>query len=274
MKASDFELVPEDLLDAVIVYGDWLVDRGFAPDIEPYDLEYPNVPVFRVIQQQATSFYEISSTVNVGQAEDWANYGHASSNETRYIVVVANDEPIKPSDLAKLADLGIGVDVISNSKVTTMHPSRDLSLTVEFPVLPKELRLRLGKARDLFEQGNWQESFEDACGVLADDARDYLANAIDTRHPLFIDENNRTKTYSRSAVQRMTLGHLAKAFDELAQSSKMERRVAQALVRINPGRVTTAHYKHDSGNRVTTLREQFGKDLIVIVNAMKMLNGC
>lgn len=274
IKEKDFELVPVDLLAAVVAYGNWLIGQGFKVYPEPYDLAYPNSPVFRGARtQQQDFFYEVASVVNVDRAEEWVKYGRASSRDTRYIVAVANGNSLSPRDLARLRELGVGVDIIDGTTVNQLCTAHDLSLNVDFPALPKKLHGKLGYARDLFSQGNWKESFEDACQALETEAREYLAKAIRGGRVSFVSDKGKPIPYSEVQVQKMTLGALASAFSNLAGPTQTESRVAQALHRVNPRRVTVAHFKYKSGKRARDLRTQVGKDLIVIVNAMKMLTG-
>ncbi|MBX3104002.1 MAG: hypothetical protein KF867_03410 [Cryobacterium sp.] len=273
IKATDFVLVPVDLLDAVVTYGNWLEANGFRLEAEPYDLEYPNSPVLKGVRAQQSHFYEVASSVNVLRAEEWVKYGRASTQDTRYVVAIANGNSVSPSELSRLRELGVGVDIIENSSVNHLCPAHDLSLNVEFPTLSKKLHRSLGNARDLFSQGNWKESFEDACQALETEARDYLRKAVRGGRVSFVNDRGKTVVYTEAQVSGMTLGGLAIAFTNLVGPTQTESRVAQALTRINPRRVTVAHFKYKSGKRARDLRTQVGKDLIVIVNSMKMLTG-
>lgn len=273
IKPTDFALVAVDLLDATVFYGRWLEQRGYRVTTEPYDLEYPNSPVFYAVRGSEHLFCEVSSNVNLARAEEWLKFGKASNRDTRYIVVIANGNSLTSSDLSKLKSMGVGIDVIEGTKVQNLCAAHDLSLNVEFPKLERKLQKCLGRAADLFGQGHWKESFEDACVALETEARNYMIKAIRAGRVSFISEKGKPITLSEAQVAKMPLGSLARAFTELARPTQAESRVAQALTRINPKRVTVAHFKHTGGARERKLRSQVGKDLIVIVNAIRMLKG-
>lgn len=274
VKPADFVLVAEDLIDAVVRYANWLVSRGFRVETEPYDLEYPNSPVLKGVRGKENYYFEVASAVNVSRAEEWVKYGKASSADTRYVVAIAGGRPVSPSDLARLTTLGVGVDIIETNDVHPMCGAHDLSLNVEFPRLTPKLHKSLGNARDLFTRGSWKEAFEDACLALEMESRAFMKKAIRSGRVAFVDNKGKSVSYTEAQIGHMTLGALATAFGNIANPSQTESRVAQALKRINPKRVTVAHFKHKPGTkRERELRTQVGKDLIVIVNAMKMLTG-
>jgi len=273
VKATHFELIPVDLLDAVVYYGNWLEEMGFRVVVEPYDVEYPNTPVFRGVRNREHYFYEVSSTVNVARAEEWVKYGRASSQDTRYIVVIANRKSVSSASLTRLRALGVGVDLIEGSNIHQLCAAHDLSLNVDFPTVPRTLRRQLAKSRELFNQGHWKESFEDACLALETEAREHLLKAVRNSQATFMSDKGKPITHTEAQVASMTLGQLAVAFKNLVGPTQTQSRVAQALARINPQRVTVAHHKHATGRRAQALRTQVGKDLIVIVNSIKMLKS-
>lgn len=274
IRANAFELVPDDLLSAVIHYGIWLEGQGYKVTVEPFDLVYPNTPVFRAYRQAGEDyFYEVASVVNLARAEEWAKFGHASQRDTRYIVAIASDNPIAPSSLARLKALGVGVDVIVAAEVTSLSSPHDLSLNVEFPTLPTQLKKVLGKARDLWGQGNWKEAYEDACLALEGEARTYLRKAVKAGRVSFVSSKGKAIQHSESDVAGMTLGQIKDAFVVIAVPTQSESRAAVALARINPRRVTVAHFKHKRGKRAKQLRDEVGRDLYVIVNCITMLRS-
>jgi len=271
LRPVDFELVPVDLLDAAIIYGEWIAARGFSIEIEPYDLEFPNTPLLKATRGMASYFHEVSSAVDLSRAEDWVKYGRASKAEVRYVAAVSTDSDIPQRTLMKLRQLGVGLDIVDGRSVQSLIAPHDLSLDAEFPELTGRLVVSLGSARDLLEQGHWKEAFEDACLALETAARIYMAKAVRAKRVRFVRDNGSTANYTEEQIMKKTLGQLAGVYDELAQPTQAESRVAQSLRRVNPHRVTVAHFKHESGARESELRSTVGKELIVIVNAMKLL---
>lgn len=271
LKQSDFIVVPEDLISAVLTYVAWLESQGFKVTPEPTSLEYPNTPVLMGTQAAGQlHFFEVSGRVNVARAEAWVNYGKASSRDIRYVVVVANGKSIAPSDLRRLKQIGVGVHLLDGDEVDKVCNPHDLSLRFGFPVLPRPLVKKLGNARDLFNDGHWKESYEDACQALETDARLYMAKRIKVG-ATFQSEKGKAITYTETQVAKATLGGVGKMFLELTTPTQSESQVGQAIARVNPRRVTVAHFKSKTGKRAQQLRDEVGKDLIVILNAMQML---
>jgi hypothetical protein len=272
IRATDFVLVPVDLLSAVVRYGQWLESQGYKLSVEPSDLEYPSTPVFRGYRNAGEDyFYEVSSVVDLKRAEEWAKYGRASQRDTRFIVAIAGKKPVPTATLAKLAELKVGLHVIGDASVSSLATPHDLSLNVEFPALPRGLHRALGHARDLWSRGEWKEAYEDACVALETQAREYLQKAVKAQRVTFANASGKPVRYVESKIAKMTLGQLEHAFAEITAPTQIESRATQAMSRINPRRITVAHFKHKSGKRLRDLRSQVGKDLIVIVNTMTML---
>lgn len=272
IRATDFMLVPDDLLSFVVRYGQWLESQGYRLTVEPSDLEYPTTPVFRGRRNAGEDyFYEVSSVVDLKRAEEWAKYGRASHRDTRFVVAIAGNKPVPPATLTKLAELKVGLDIIAAATISSLLAPHDLSLNVDFPSLPSHLRKTLGRAKDLWNRGEWKEAYEDACVVLTTKACEYLQKAVKAQRVTFVGANGNPINYTEAQIGRMTLGQLEHAFDEIAAPTQNESRAAQAMARINPNRVTVAHFKHKSGKRLQNLRAKVGKDLIVIVNTMILL---
>ncbi|MFT4108692.1 hypothetical protein [Propionicimonas sp.] len=272
IRATDFVLVPDDLLSAVVRYGQWLESQGYRLTVEPSDLEYPTTPVFRGYRNAGEDyFYEVSSVVDLKRAEEWAKYGRASQRDTRFVVAIAGSKPVSTATLSKLAELKVGLDVIADTTVSSLSAPHDLSLNVDFPALPAGLRKTLGHAKDLWSRGEWKEAYEDACVALATRACEYLQKAVKAQRVTFVSANGKSIKYTQAKIGKMTLGQLEHAFAEITAPTQIESRATQAMARINPRRVTVAHFKHKSGKRLQDLRGKVGKDLIVIVNIMTML---
>lgn len=272
LKQTDFVIVPEDLLGPVLDYVRWLEDQGYKVTAEPTDLEYPNTPVLMATRSpNQVYFYEVASRVNVTRAQSWVNYGKASSIDVRYVAVVANGKNIASADLGKLKSMGVGVHLFDGENVERLCNPHDLSLSFDFPALPRKLVRKLATARDLFADGHWKESYEDACQALETDARAYMVKRV-RMGATFVSSAGKTVTYTEQQVSKATLGAVGKMFLELVTPTQAESQLAQAIKRINPRRVTVAHFKSKSGKRAKQLREEVGKDLIVIVNAMMMVH--
>lgn len=272
IRARDFVLVPDDLLSFVVRYGQWLESQGYRLSVEPSDLEYPATPVFRGHRNAGEDyFYEVSSVVDLKRAEEWVKYGRASQRDTRFVVAIAGDKPVPMATLTKLAELKVGLDVIADTTISPVSAPHDLSLNVDFPALPTGLRRTLGHAKDLWSRGEWKEAYEDACMVLTTKACEYLQKAVKTQRVTFVGANGKPINYTEAQIGKMTLGQLERAFAEIAAPTQNESRATQAMARINPNRVTVAHFKHKSGKRLQDLRSKVGKDLIVIVNTMTLL---
>lgn len=271
LKQADFVIVPEDLIAAVLDYSAWLEGQGFKVTAEPTDLAFPNTPV--LMGSRATGqlfFYEVSGKVNVDRAAAWVNYGKASSSDVRYVVVVANGKNIPSTALSRLKKLGVGVHLIDAGNVEQLCHPHDLSLTFEFPSVPKPLVKKLASARDLFGDGHWKEAYEDACQALESDSRAYMAKRL-RMGASFVSSAGKSLSYTEAQINKATLGSVGKMFLELVTPTQAESQVGQAIGRINPRRITVAHFKSKTGKRARQLRDEVGKDLIVIVNAMMML---
>lgn len=257
-------------MGAVLAYASWLEAQGYKLKAEPYELEYPNTPVLKATRGAGEeSFYEIASKVNRGRAEDWVRYGKASSTDTRFVVVVANGRNIATADLAHLKTLGVGVHLISGAEVTELCPAKDLSLPIEFPAVSGPLAKKLSTAKRLFADGHWREAYKEACLELEDAARRHLIKRVRSGATFASDKGTQV-FYTEDKVSKLTLGQVEIAFQQLAGPTQVESRVTQAIARVRPNRNAVTH-KPKSAKQAQQLREQVGKDLIVIVNAMRML---
>lgn len=273
IKAANFALVPTDLIDGVVIYGRWLEENGFRVFCEPFDLEYPNTPVFKGTRNGEEHYVEVASAINLSRTEEWVKYGKAASNDTRIIVAVANGKPISPEHLTKIQKWGVGVHLIDVSGVNIMCSPHDLSLNVDFPRIDRKMIKKLGRSKELLEQGNWKEAFEDACIAFETDVRSYLTKEFNNNRIMFMDNQGKPVGINQSQIDKATLGKLGYMFSVISNPNQMQSRIAVAIERINDDRVTVAHYKHKSGRRLKTLRKKVGKDLQIIVNALEMLAG-
>jgi hypothetical protein len=273
IKATSFSLVSAELMNAVVLYGKHLEAEGFRVTAEPEDLEYPSRPVFLAVRSKERHFFEVSSKLDHDRAIEWSNYGKTSKNLTTFTAVVVGKVNLSSTGVTKIANAGIGLDLIEGEQITHIRVARDLSIGVEFPTLnTSKLRRQLQSAKKLFEEGNWKESYEDACGELEKLAREYLVKGIANGRLAFVTPSGKHKSFTEEEVLRMPLGPLGETYGFISLPTHAEAQVAVAIKRLNPNRKTVAHYKKSGGKRGQRLREDFGKELYVIVNALDLLN--
>jgi hypothetical protein len=273
MKAADFLSAPEDLLPATLSHGTAFEEDGWKVAIEPYDLAYPRTPFFIAKRGHETRIIEIQSSIDIPVLREWARYCKSCDRDTR--ISAGLDAGIMPSveELEMLRELGVGIMTLGANGSSELLGPKDLAIDLDLPDLPAKLRATLGEAYDHFDRGLWREGFEAACTALEQEARVYLRTHANRGRISFVTASGNPKNYTVSAISKMTMGSLAKAFDEIQIPNVADTRIGQSLKRVNEDRITVAHYKGKSAAREKKLRKNVAQHMFVVVSAFRYLKN-
>lgn len=241
--------------------------------IEPFDLAYPYTPVFVGKRQQRTVIVEIQSLLNFDNLQQWVRYGKACQTDTRVYVGLAPGAGVTPEELDRLRSLGVGLLLVGSERVYEASPSSDLALQMDPPDLPRELRAILGEAYDKFERGDWREGFEDASMALEQQAIAYLRRHVSRGRITFTPSGRRGAVPTLAEIEGMTMGALAGVFARIQTPNQADTRIGQALQKVNRDRITVAHYKGKGAARENRLRRNVGKNMFIVVSALKAIKG-
>jgi hypothetical protein len=268
MRADDFISCPDHLIASAIAHGERLQQRGYGVAIEQFDLAFPSTPHFIARRNKETLIVEVMDVLDWARLAEWSKYAKACSTETRVMVGLSRDIGLTVSETSKLSQLGIGATVWDGTTLFEVVSPQDLALNMEPPSIPPGLEKRLGHAYDQIEHGNWREGFEESCLVLEQEARAYLRAQVRNGKIRIVPKNP-----SSVAIGKMTLGQLADQFDRVWSPNSVVSRIGQALHRVNADRISVVHYKNVNARREGDLRRRFGKNMMVLINALKMIRG-
>lgn len=271
MRAADFISAPEELLPAAIRYGASLRDLGYSVKIEPFSIAYPRTPFFLARRQHTALIVEVQSSPRLNIVREWVRYGKGCRSDTRVMLGLAEGATLRPPDLDSLQRMGAGVYMIGSGGPYEVLPPLDLALNLDLPKLPAGLKRLLGGAYSQFHRGQWREGFEDACQVLEQEARRYLKLHLGRGRIAIVSGNGKPRTAPQ--IERMPLGSLANAFGEIQVPNSADTRIGQAIARVNPDRVSVAHYKGKSAAREEKLRTNVAHNMFVIVGALRRIKG-
>jgi len=272
MKANDFISCPDHLLAAAIAYGERLELRGYKVIIEKFDLAFPRTPQFVAKRNRETLIVEVMDEPVWDRIEEWAKYAKACSTETRVAIGFAKGRALSVEEMTRLGILGVGALVWDGAVPIDAVPTKDLALQAEPPALPAGLSRKLGHAYDQLDQGNWREGFEEACQVLEQEARIYLKKSVPHRVQI-LSKSGAVSNPTHGHIDKMTLGQLAEEFSRIRSPNLADSRIGQSLKRVNEDRISVVHYKNVSASREATLRRRFGKNMMVLINGLKLIKG-
>jgi|SRR5579884_699313 len=272
MPRTEFETVPDELLELAELTVKHFRAAGYQVTIERSDLGYPYTPTLICKRATTTTIVEVDSRLRYKRVAEWLAYGHSCTRDTRFALVLPTLGEEANRHVAELAEKGVGLyNVIDDRLIEVMAP-RDLGVNIELPPLPSRLRPVLASAYEHFRHARWREGFSDACQALEDESRTYLKKHSRTGR-IQIMRASGAATLSSAKINRMTLGQLALTFSEIQVQNRTDAIIARSLASINRDRVGVTHFR-GKRNVVERLRRNVGQHLWTIVAALRAIREC
>lgn len=264
MATQKYNTVSEELLHVAEAAAEYFSGRGFSVGIERQDLGFPYCPTARCKRGHTTYVLEVAAKLDPKKMAEWVAYGKSCGQDLRisYVLPSPGDATEEVRDLAQKH--GVGLFVFSNAECEEVFPALDLSLNVELPPIaemPAQVRQLLGLAYDHFEYGDWREGFEAAAQSLESAARRYLK-----RHLLRFTFQG--KPVTKTAINKMTLGGLARTFDQIQNQNVDDKQIGQTLDAINKDRIGVVHHR-GRARAERRLRQNVGRHMWAICAAMR-----
>lgn len=265
--------VAPDLIEHADRFIAHLRDDGFNVRIEAQHIEYPNTPTLLGIRNSTQHFVEVTNACHLKVLTEWSRYAGAQQHETYVSLVLPDGTDLKGQDLTALSGIGIGIFYSGDDGIIEVRPPRDLALKLSLPelnALPPKVRRKLRPAYNKFERGEWADGFKDACQVVEALARRRFVSYLASGRIQLIKTNGKPRSLSRIAAERLTLGQLATAHQQIVAPNQADTTIATVLSAINRDRVGATH-RSDDGRVRARVRRNVSKHLWSIVKAMKVL---
>lgn len=270
-----FLTVAEELLEHARCMAAFLEDGGYAIKVEPREIGYPYAPTLRARRGLTTLFIEVCSAIQDERVQAWVGYAKSSGRDTRIALGMPQDAQRSGADASRLRDLGVGLYLSDGIRIEEAVAPHDLALNVQLPelgTLPKKVRRVLGPVYDQFNRSQWRDGFADACQTVEALSRQYLKNGIAAGRITLITEKGRPRTLSPEQIDKLTLGGLANAFQQITNRNYSDNKIATVLKGVNKDRVGVSHHKAKSATEAR-LRKNVGKHMWTIVDVLKELLG-
>jgi hypothetical protein len=273
MSGPKYLTVPEELIEHADAAAGYFRTYGYSVAIERQQIGFPYTPALVCRRQQTTLVVEMDSRIDLDRLEEWARYGHSCARDTRVAVVVDASASISAEAEGLLRERGIGLYVSASAGVNERIAPQDLAVNVQLPALASQkarIRKLLGSVYEQFDRSNWREGFEEACQVVESEARRYLKDGVKRKRIVVTDRIGRVRKLDAAAIERMTMGQLARAFQNIQRQNHTVAVVADVLGRLNKDRVGVVHHKAKRGTEIR-LRRNVGQHMWAILAALKAL---
>jgi len=268
-----FQTVPNELLEAAQAAARDFHGKGHKIKVEPRELRFPFTPTMVCKRGHTTVIVEVDSKPPTKRLRDWRAFCRSCDRDTRIALVLPATTALSANDLAKLGQDGIGVySWTGASGLTEIAQPQDLALNLELPDLaaqPVRVRALLGAAYEQFARSHWREGFGDACQVLENEAKRYLARGFKSTR-IKVLKGGRPQALTKKKIESMTLGQIKDTFEAIISPSQTDSQIAQTLKALNPDRIGEAHRKSMAVTE-RKLRRNVGQHMWAVVNLLKLL---
>lgn len=262
MAGRKFKTVPDELLHVADAAADHMNDNGYTVRAERQELGYPYCPAIFCKRGNSTCIVEVAATVNKSRVQEWVAYGRSCGRDFR--VAIAVSFAVDASTRDELSTLGVGLMECESGAIRERVAAIDLSVNVQLPpmsAMPAAVRKLVGEAYEHFRRGNWMEGFQSATQSLESEARKYLKRHL--ARLVFVG-----KPVTKTKIDRMTLGALAKQFANIQNKNQDDSRIGDTLAAINSDRIGVVH--HRARKRAEDrLRRNVGQHMWAICQAMR-----
>jgi hypothetical protein len=268
----DFVTLAEDLVGPAELVETYFEGKGYKVSREPGVLAYPYTPTLRCKRDRTTIVVELDDSVRAGRMREWIRYGCSLNSDFRVAAAVparaARDLAIEEGLRGEKAGI-----YLAGEAVTEIAMPHDLSLNMALPELaqlPPKVRKVLGPMYEQYEHSHWREAFETGCQAFETECRKYLKTAIASGRVKVLGENGRPRKLSDKTIDKMSLGVLAVAFNNIETPNHADMALASILTKINPNRILVAHHKNKAASEAR-LRKYVGSDVWLFVAGLRKI---
>jgi hypothetical protein len=271
----EFLTVAEELLEHAQAAAEYFDTHGYGVTAEHHEVGFPYTPTLQCRRQNTKLLVEVAGSFPHNRLREWNRYTRSCSSDTRIALVIPRETAKTIDDESQLRDLGVGLYLSNSSTLEEAIQPRDVSLNVELPELsslPPAVRQILGSVYEQFERAQWRDGFRDACQALEAQAREYLKVGMRSGRILLVTKAGNTRKMKDNQVDKMTLGALGEAFDQIQTKNHSDKLIGEVITRINKDRIAVIHHK----TKWTTeerLRKNVGRHMWSVVAALKELLG-
>ena len=272
--ALEFRTVPEELLGIAAAAGAWLTSHGYKVTPERHETGYPFTPTLYARRPPTTVIVEVDAEVVLDNMREWGAYGRSRTTDTRVWCAIPQDAKRTGKEDLQLKELGIGLLLIGEGKVTPMFPPKDLALNVELPGidgLSPNLQKALGPVYEHFDRAEWRECFEEACLALEDAARKHLWEGVKAGRIAVVSIKGKPEKLTKAKIDAFSMGDLAVRFGRILPQTRADRVIGDALKEVNPHRIDVVHHKKKAATE-RKLRKNVGTKMWLIFGALKEID--
>ncbi len=268
-----FGFLPDALLETAQATAAYFENLGYIVKADRPLPSAPSVPHLHAKRTHTQIVILVLTSLQRDVMSNWGAFAKSTGKDVRVCCVLRKSDLDKGDAREFLRNAGFGVIYVEGGRVVEEIAAKDLGLSCELPVLstlPKRVKKLLGGAYEQFGRSQWREGFEDACQAFEDLARQYLVGEVKKgRVTQFITKSG-PKSANYKKVQKMTLGQLSHALEQIPNQTRTDAQVAQILARINRDSVGIVHHKK-SPTTEKRLRKNVGMHMWTIVNGIDLL---
>ena len=271
MAKPIFNTVSDELIECVSQFVADLRDRGYRVKIEPSEIGFPNTPTLVATRQATTLIIEVDNKPKKARLQAWVRFAKSRPKDTR--VAFVTDKQLIGNDEDFLRNESIGLQVLRNGMFIEQIPAADLAVNLSLPdrtSLPRKVKVLLSQAYEQFAGSYWREGFEEACKVLEVEARKYLKKHWRSGRIIVLKPNGQPRALTGRAIDKMTMGQLAKTFEQFQRPNQADSLIGEGLKKINTDRIGVVHTKNKRSTE-SRLRKNVAQHMWTIVAALKTI---
>jgi hypothetical protein len=271
MPPVSFPTVPQELQPAAYACRAHLQAGGYIVKSEYLEEDFPETATIYGKLGQERHIYILDARIRKERVTLWSGYGRSCSSATFVVLCLPQNAAFSGHSMLQARELGIGISAVSiDGAVREIVPPIDLSMNVALPptVRHKQKNKRaLMKAYTRINRSDWKGGFEEACTVVENAARRYLATSGVVQ---VVGKKGAPRTVNRNQIKRMPLGALADVFCGKLNQNQIDALLCSGLKRINPDRISVAHGTL-TGATERRLRRNINKHLWTIDNLLRKI---
>ena len=275
MAKPTFNTIPTELVEHAEVAYEHFDSHGYKIKAEPIEIHYPSRPALVCKINHTQVAIIVCGKIDIEQLKNWVQFAKSLNFDFRVSICIPSESTTRhlPKHQLKINELGIGIYVSTNGKLTTLSEAIDQNIKVALPdlkSLPKRARRALGPAYEHFDGGRWRDCFEEACKALEQSARPYFKNAISTGRLTAHKDNGAPKVLTAAQIDKLTLGQLGHEIGLSTPQNTLDTLIKKAIDQINSDRVGLVH-KNKKAATEKRLRNNVGLHMHSIIQAIKQI---
>jgi hypothetical protein len=252
-----------------------LETRGFRVRSEHHEIGFPNVPTLHCQRAPVLLLVEVVDSLNHKRVDEWTAYCRAAGSDTRFALAMPDQAAPAVGETDRLRANGVGLYLASPAQVREILTANDQGMQgaeatlPALATLPRRVRQLLGPAYEKIGRGDWREAFKDACEVFEDAAKRYMKHWSGTTR-IKVQRKAGPHVLRSQEIDRMTMGGLAHAFDEILSPTAVDSLVGQTLRSVFWDRNLATH-KLRRATTEARLRRNWRGHFWRIVDALKAI---